>query len=82
MAKAAGGRQMSRKAGLVSSAQKAEGSRHGFDTQPASRKVAGASGSEGRSAAKEPGTATRKKGMAAALRSMKTTSRRTGKTDK
>jgi len=75
MAKAAG-RQTSRKAGVTSTAKKLATSRHGFDTHPASRKAAGAYGAEGGRTRPEPGTATRKKGMATALRAMKTTSRR------
>lgn len=75
MAKTAA-RQTSRKAGVTSTAQKLAGTRHGFETHPASRKAAGAYGSESGRARKEPGTATRKKGMAAALGAMKTTSRR------
>lgn len=69
------GRQTSRKAGVASTAQKMSSSRHGFATHPASRKTAGAYGAEGGRTRKEPGTATRKRGMAAALRSMKTSSR-------
>ena len=78
MAKAAGGRQTSRKAGLTSTAQKMDSSRHGYDTIPPARKKAGAYAAEGRGAPKRPGTATTKKGMASALRSMKTTSKRAG----
>ena len=76
MAKAAGGRQTSRKAGLTSTAKKLDNTRHGFTTPPWERKVTGADGEEPRGLTREPGTATRKKGMAAALGRMKTTSRR------
>ncbi len=78
MAKTAG-RQTSRKAGMTSTAQKMDSTRHGYGTIPAARKAAGASGAEGRGSARKPGTATSKKGMAAALRSMKTTARKTAK---
>ena len=78
MAKAkAAGRQTSRKAGVTSTAKKMDNSRHGFSTTPAARKVAGAFAQEGTGSRRRPGTATAKKGMAAALRSMKTTARRT-----
>jgi hypothetical protein len=45
--------------------------RHGFATEPPSRKVTGAFGQEGRGAARKPGTATSKRGMASALDAMK-----------
>jgi hypothetical protein len=67
------GRQTSRKAGLTSTAQKMDSSRHGYGTVPAARKAAGAHGAEDRGSRRKPGTATSKRGMAAALRSMQTT---------
>ena len=77
MAKAAPrGTQTSRKAGVTSTAKKMDSTRHGFATEPPSRKVAGASGAEGGRARTQPGTATRKPGAAEALRKMKTTARR------
>jgi hypothetical protein len=77
MAKAApAGTQTSRKAGVTSTAKKNDSTRHGFGTEPPSRKVAGASGAEGRHPERKPGTATRKPGAAAALRKMKTSPRR------
>ena len=73
MAKTPGTPQSSNKAGLRSLGKKMDNSRHGFDTQPAARKVAGASGQErghGTRAVREgkPGTATPKEGKASALR--------------
>lgn len=59
--------QTSRKAGVRSSAEKDESSRHGFDTHPASRRKGGAFGEEaGRKAEPPvPGTASpRGKGAA------------------
>lgn len=80
MAKAAPtGTQTSRKAGVTSTAKKMDSTRHGFGTEPPSRKVAGASRAEGQHSDREPGTATRKPGAATALGKMKTTSRRTTK---
>jgi len=76
MAKAAGGRQTSRKSGVTSTAKKMDSTRHGFATVPAARKAAGAYGTEGRGSRRQPGTTTSKKGMAAALGAMKTTARR------
>ena len=76
MAKSAADRQTSNKSGVASTAQKQDNSRHGFGTQPASRKVAGASGLEGRGARRHGGASTRKGGKSAALRTMKTASRR------
>ncbi len=76
MAKAAGGRQTSRKAGVTSTAKKMDSTRHGFSTEPPARQAAGAFGEEGRGSRRKPGTTTSKPGAAAALRSMKTTSRR------
>jgi hypothetical protein len=70
--------QTSGKSGVRSTAKKMDSSRHGFGTEPAARKVAGASGKEGRRARTQPGTAATKPGAAAALRKMKTTSRRAG----
>lgn len=76
MAKTRGTPQSSNKAGLKSMGKKMDNSRHGFDTQPASRKAAGAFGAErGRGTAAVPrrkaGTATRKTGKASALRRVK-----------
>lgn len=76
MAKTRGTPQSSNKAGLKSLGKKMDNSRHGFDTQPASRKAAGAFGAErgaGTAAVRrrKPGTATPKKGKAAALRRVK-----------
>lgn len=73
---AAGGRQTSRKAGVTSTAKKMDSTRHGFRTEPPSRKAAGAFGEEGRGSRRKPGTATSGTGAAAALGSMKTSSRR------
>ena len=78
MAKAAAGRQTSNKAGVRSTAKKMDSTRHGFNTEPPSRKAAGAFGAEGRGSRRQPGTASTKPGSAAALRAMKTTSRRGG----
>lgn len=71
MAKATN-RQTSNKAGVKSLAKKQDNSRHGFGTQPAARKVAGASGQEDRvrGAAGERAEAARG-GKGAALRKMK-----------
>ena len=68
-----GGRQTSTKAGVRSLGKKMDGSRHGFATAPAARKVAGASGQESRatSGRTKPGTATTHEGKAAALRRVK-----------
>jgi hypothetical protein len=62
-------RQTSNKAGLRSMGKKMDNSRHGFDEQPASRKVPGASGKEERLVAgrRQPGTEAVKRGKAAAL---------------
>jgi hypothetical protein len=81
MAKAAAtaARQTSRKAGVRSTAKKADSTRHGFGTQPPARKVAGAFGEEGRGSRRQPGTTTSRKGAAAALGSMKTTTSRRAK---
>ena len=70
MAKTAA-RQTSNKAGLRSLGQKREDARHGFAPQPASRKAEGASGLEGRGAARRGGGATPKGGKRAALKEMK-----------
>ena len=78
MAKSTAGRQTSNKAGVTSLAKKQDNSRHGFATHPASRKAAGASGLEGRGAARHGGASTPKGGKKAALGSMKTPSRRRG----
>jgi hypothetical protein len=73
MAKKTAARHSSGKAGLRSRGKKLESSRHGFETQPASRKKAGAYGKEdGRKArAKTAGTASRKPGKAGAIVKMK-----------
>jgi hypothetical protein len=76
MAKSTTGRQTSTKAGVTSLAKKQDNSRHGFATHPASRKAAGASGLEGRGAARHSGASTPKGGKKAALRSMKGSTRR------
>jgi hypothetical protein len=67
-------RQTSTKAGVKSQAQKQDNARHGFKAQPASRKVAGASGLEGRGAKRQASasTPTPQPGKAAALRAIKT----------
>ena len=80
MAKAAPtGTQTSRKAGTTSTAKKNDSTRHGFGTEPPSRKVAGASGAQGTRPKQQPGTATRKPGAGAALAKMKTSPRRAGR---
>lgn len=73
MAKKKMTRHSSGKAGLQSRGQKMDSSRHGFETQPASRKKAGAYGQEaGRKAkAKKAGTASRKGGKGEAIAKMK-----------
>ncbi|MGH9310236.1 MAG: hypothetical protein ACRD1U_12730 [Vicinamibacterales bacterium] len=71
MAKATAPRQTSRKAGVTSTAKKMDSTRYGFSSQPPARKVTGAFGQEGRGSARKPGTATSRKGMAAALDTMK-----------
>jgi hypothetical protein len=76
------GRQTSRKAGMTSTAQKMDSSRHGYGPIPAARKAAGAHGAAGRGSRRKPGTATSKKGMAAALRSMKTAGRKAPKSSR
>jgi hypothetical protein len=68
-------RQTSRKAGMRSIAKKMDSTRHGFNPQPAARKVAGAFGQEGKGSRRQPGTETSKKGASAALRSLKTSNR-------
>jgi len=72
MPKNTSARQTSRKAGLASTAKKEASTRHGFDTDPASRHVAGASGKENRirGAAGERAEKARD-GKAAALRKLK-----------
>lgn len=75
---AAGERQTSRKAGVTSTAKKNDSTRHGFGTEPPSRKAAGAFGAEGGGRKRQPGTATSTAGAAASLRKMKTSSRRAG----
>jgi len=69
MAKSTPNRQTSNKAGVTSTAKKAENSRYGFDTHPASRKIAGAFGQEkGDSPVKrKAGTAATREGKASAL---------------
>jgi hypothetical protein len=74
MAKSTVSRQTSNKAGVTSLAKKQDSTRHGFATQPAARKVAGASGLEGRGQHRQSSASTRKRGKAAALRGLKTTS--------
>jgi hypothetical protein len=61
------------KAGLQSQGQKLDGSRHGFETQPAARKKAGAYAQEdGRKAkATKAGTASRKGGKGGAIANMR-----------
>ena len=71
MAKATANRQTSTKAGVRSTARKQDNSRHGFQTHPASRKVAGASGLEGRGQRRQGAAATARAGKSAALRGMK-----------
>ena len=71
MAKATANRQTSTKSGVRSMAKKQDNSRYGFGTQPASRKVAGASGLEGRGQRRHGGAATAKAGKTAALRGLK-----------
>jgi hypothetical protein len=71
MAKTAPNRQTSNKAGVTSLAKKMDSTRHGFATEPPSRKVAGASGKEGVRAT-EPKRATAPSGgKAAAVEKMK-----------
>lgn len=72
MAKSTAGRQTSTKAGVTSLAKKQDNSRHGFATHPASRKAAGASGQEGRGAARHGGASTPKPGKKAALAAVRT----------
>ena len=72
MAKNTRNRQTSRKAGVTSTAKKQDSTRHGFATEPAARKVAGAHGQEDRvrgSAGEQAEAATG--GKASALRKMK-----------
>ena len=73
MAKTSPGPQTSTKAGMRSLGKKMENSRHGFATQPASRKKAGAFAQESRatSSRSEAGTSTTHAGKAAALRRVK-----------
>jgi hypothetical protein len=73
MAKKTAARHSSGKAGLRSRGKKLASSRHGFATQPASRKKAGAYGKEeGRKARpKTAGTASRKAGKGGAIAKMK-----------
>ena len=80
MAKAAAsGRQTSGKTGVRSTAKKMDSTRHGFKTEPAARKVAGAFGEEGRGSKRQAGTQTSKRGAAVPLQAMKTVAaRRTG----
>jgi hypothetical protein len=69
----AGGRQTSNKAGVRSLAKKMGNSRHGFESQPASHKKAGAFAQESRPTAgrAKPGTSATREGKAAALRRVK-----------
>lgn len=73
MAKSTPNRQTSNKAGVASTAKKLENSRHGFDTHPASRKIAGAFGEEkGENPVKrKAGTVATREGKASALRRVK-----------
>jgi hypothetical protein len=73
MAKKTAARHSSGKAGLRSLGKKMDGSRHGFGTQPAARKKAGAYGKEdGRKARpKTAGTASRKPGKGGAIAKLK-----------
>ena len=73
MAKSVMTRQTSNKAGVASTSRKLDNSRHGFDTQPATRKKGGAFGQEGKpaSARRKAGTATAHEGKATALRRIK-----------
>jgi len=64
-------KQTSRKAGVRSLGEKLNNSRHGFDSQPASRPVAGANGEEPRRRRQQPGTATARAGKGAALRAQR-----------
>lgn len=77
-----GGRQTSRKAGVRSTAKKLDSTRHGIASEPAARKVTGASGREGRGSRRQAGTATSSRGAAAALGSMKTTARTAGRKER
>ena len=72
MARATANRQTSTKAGLRSIGQKQDDARNGFRPQPASRKVAGASGQKRRGAERHGGASTPRAGKTAALKSMKT----------
>ena len=61
-------KQLSRKAGVKSTAKKMENSRHGFASHPATHAVAGATGQQPRRRKQEPGTTTARAGKGAALR--------------
>jgi hypothetical protein len=76
MPKSTVNRQTSNKAGVTSLAKKRDSTRHGFRTEPPARKVAGASGLEGRGQRRHGGASTPKRGKAAALRAVKTSSDR------
>ena len=65
------GRQTSNKAGVTSAAKKMDSARHGFGSQPASRKVDGAFGLEGRGERRRSGASTVRAGKQAALRGLK-----------
>jgi len=73
MAKSASTRQTSNKSGVTSTSKKLDNSRHGFDSQPATRKVAGAFGKERGSAGAKgrSSNAATREGKAAALRRVK-----------
>jgi hypothetical protein len=73
VAKTTGGRQTSNKSGVASTSEKMDNSRHGFKTQPAARKVAGAFAEEKGSAPmkRKSGTASTRAGKASALRQVK-----------
>ena len=73
MAKSTANRQTSSKAGVRSMGKKVDNARYGFGSQPASRKVTGASGLEGRGQRRQGSASAPKSGKAAALRAMKTT---------
>ena len=77
MAKKAGGRQTSNKAGVQSVSKKLDNSRHGFDTYPNVRNKAGAFGEEeGRKAERPKAGTASPRGKGGALAKMK--GRKTG----
>jgi hypothetical protein len=65
------GRQTSTKSGVTSTAKKMDSARHGFKSQPASRKAEGAFGLEGKGELRQSGASTAKPGKQAALRGLK-----------